>query len=479
MPNTILASLLENMGISYVSADRPQIVGTDPVFDSPFRVSEAAAAVLAGQGLLIDHIWQQRGHGPQDIKVEVMAAGLSTIGVAYQSQHGYPLPIPDPVYPTVGFYPTRDDRQILLHGGYPLLRDGTLELLGCADSAPAIANAVMKWNAFDLEEALAAHGLTGAVARTHDEWLAHPQGEAVAATPVIQIVKIADSKPEPFAKDAARPLSGLKVLDFTHVIAGPTCAKSLASFGAEVLHIFCPTRARLLPFDIDTGHGKLSALLDLKNPNDNRTARNLMKQADVFSQSYRPGKLAGMGFSPQSIAELRPGAIVVSTSCYGHEGPWHYRPGFEQLAQTATGMAAAQGALDNPQLAPTYPNDYLTGYLGALGTLAALILRAEQGGSYHVKVSLARSATWLQSLGKVDRGAYVPGTVTPEYLNSYMCKEVGPLGVLDYFGFPLQMSETKPFYERPAVPLGMNFPVWAADQAAAQAAAMGLTSTTK
>ena len=209
-------------------------------------------------------------------------------------------------------------------------------------------------------------------------------------------------------------------MDLTHVIAGPTCAKTLASFGAEVLHIFCPTRARLAPFDIDTGHGKLQALLDLKKPADNHVARELLKQADVFSQSYRPGKLTSLGFSPHGLAEARPGIIVTSTSCYGHEGPGHFRPGFEQLAQSATGMAVAQGAIDSPQLAPTFPNDYLTGFLGALGTLAALVRRSEEGGSYHVKVSLARSGTWLQSLGRLDRGAYDPQALTPAYIKRYM-----------------------------------------------------------
>lgn len=472
MTMSIVKSLLDAVGVTYASADRIEIVGGDPIFDTPFPVSEAAAAILGAQGLLIDEIWSRRGHRPQDIKVEAMAAGLSTMGVFLQSQHGYNLPVPDADYPSVGFYPTRDGRQILLHGGYPSLRDRTLDILGCANSRAAIANAVMRWDAIELENYLADKGVTGAVARSHAEWLAHPQGAVVAASPIVEIEKIGDSKPAPFAASAARPLSDIKVMDLTHVIAGPTCAKTLASFGAEVLHIFCPTRARLAPFDIDTGHGKLQALLDLKKPADNHVARKLLEQADVFSQSYRPGKLTGLGFSPHGLAEARPGIIVTSTSCYGHEGPWHFRPGFEQLAQSATGMAVEQGAIDSPQLAPTFPNDYLTGFLGALGTLAALVRRSEQGGSYHVKVSLARSATWLQSLEKVDRGQYDPKALTPEYIKRYMCRETGPLGVLEYFGFPLQMSETKPFYELPASPLGAHFPVWAAEQGTARAAAI-------
>jgi len=116
--------------------------------------------------------------------------------------------------------------------------------------------------------------------------------------PVVEIIKLGDSRPEPFKRAAARPLSDLKVLDCTHVIAGPTCAKTLASQRAEVLHITCPSRPRLPPFDTDTSHGKLSAFLDLKIAKDNHRMRDPVKDADVFSQSYRPGKLTSLGFSP-------------------------------------------------------------------------------------------------------------------------------------------------------------------------------------
>jgi crotonobetainyl-CoA:carnitine CoA-transferase CaiB-like acyl-CoA transferase len=164
---------------------------------------------------------------------------------------------------------------------------------------------------------------------------------------------------------------------------------------------------------------------------------------------------------------MRPGIIVVSTSSYGHAGTWHFRPGFEQLAQSCTGMAIAQGSIDSPQLAPTFPNDYLTGFLGALGTLAALLRRAQEGGSYHVRVSLARSGTWLQSLGKVDRDALPPEALPASYISGLLRKEVGPLGELTYFGPSLRLSETPPRWERTAQPLGAHFPVWADQQAKA------------
>jgi hypothetical protein len=464
MPLDIFNQLLNLVGVTHPGDDIVEIVGSDPVYDTPFKVGEASAAILAAQGAAIREIWLQRGGRDQKIKTDVRAAATETAGVFFQSQHGYPIPVPDPDYPTVGFYPTLDGRHILLHGGYPKLRDGLLSLLCCADDRNSIGHAVAKWNSFELEDVIAERGLAGAVARTHEEWLAHPQGQAIADMPVVEIIKLGDSKPEPFKRGAARPLSDLKVVDCTHVIAGPTCAKTLASQGAEVLHITCPSRPRLPPFDIDTSHGKLSAFLDLKIAKDNHRLRELVKDAAVFSQSYRPGKLTSLGFSPHGLAEMRPGIVVVSTSCYGHAGPWHFRPGFEQLAQSCTGMAIAQGSIDSPQLAPTFPNDYLTGFLGALGTLAALLRRSKEGGSYHVRVSLARSATWLQSLGKVSRDALPPEPLPQSYISSLLRKEVGPLGELTYFAPTLQLSETPPRWERPAEPLGAHFPVWADQQ---------------
>ncbi len=114
-----------------------------------------------------------------------------------------------------------------------------------------------------------------------------------------------------------------------------------------------------------------------------------------FTQGYRGGSLERRGFGPDALAELRPGIVVVTINCYGDAGPWRTRPGWEQMAQTVSGMAVGQGEPDHPELVPAAACDYTTGYLAALGTLAALSRRAEAGGSYHVRVSLCQTATWF------------------------------------------------------------------------------------
>ncbi|HUC18073.1 MAG TPA: CoA transferase [Acetobacteraceae bacterium] len=456
----MLEALLETVGVSPRLAERVTITGHDPVLDTPFRLAETAAAVLGAAGALFAEIWRLRGGRTQEVTIDVRAASLALESVLLQRQWGYPIALTEPDYPTVAIYPTRDGRFVMLNGGYPLLRDGLLELLRCADQANALARAVAEWDAAELENAIADRGLCGVMVRTEAEWRTHPQGSAIAELPAVELRRIGDAPPRPLAS-GPRPLSGIRVLDLTHVIAGPTCAKSLAEQGATVLHVYSPRRPQLPPFDMDTGHGKLTAFLDLAVPGDAAVLRGLAKNADVFSQSYRPQAIASLGFSPEALAALNPGIIVVSTSCYGQAGPWRYRPGFEQLAQCATGMATGQGAPDNPVLSPmAYPNDYITGFLAAVGTLAALIRRASEGGSWHVQVSLCRTAMMIQEQGRVDPALRPPPPVPADFRAQYMKECDSPIGRLSFLGPVIRMSETSPRWDLPPAPLGAHPPRW-------------------
>ncbi len=464
----MLRSLLEMVGADPELAGNVTITGADPVIDTPFRLGETAAAVLGALGALIAETWRLRSGESQQVGIEVPAAVLALQSVMLQRQWGYPIALTEPLYPTVAIYPTRDGRFIMLNGGYPLLRDGLLELLRSADSASAVARAVAEWDAEELEKAIADRGLCGVVVRSAAEWRAHPQGAAIARLPAVEITRIGDAPKVPFpaiqSAPDARPLSGIRVLDLTHVIAGPTCAKSLAEQGATVLHIYCPSRPQLPPFDMDTGHGKRTAFLDLAGPTatrDRATLSGLVRQADVFSQSYRPQSLARLGFSPEGLARLRPGIVVVSTDCYGWAGPWRYRPGFEQLAQCASGMAVGQGSPDNPVLVPmVYPNDYISGFLAALGTVAALMRRAREGGSWQVRVSLCRTAMLIQDEGEVDPKRRPPPPIADDDRARYMAECDSAIGRLSYLGPVVRMSATPGRWDLPPAPLGAHPPRW-------------------
>jgi crotonobetainyl-CoA:carnitine CoA-transferase CaiB-like acyl-CoA transferase len=273
--------------------------------------------------------------------------------------------------------------------------------------------------------------------------------------PVVEVTQIGDAPPQPFG-EGDRPLAGVRVLDLTRVLAGPTCARTLAEHGADVLHIASPSLPTLPLFEMDTGHGKRQAYIDLNDPAQAETLRDLVRGADVFSQGFRHGALERRGFGPQDLAKLRPGIICVSENAYGHDGPWAMRPGWEQLAQATTGVTVIQG--ERPTITPAAMNDYTTGYFGALGVMMALRRRAVEGGSWMVRVSLSQTSMWYlragydldrtQATGEGDVAAMMEACDTP----------YGPMRRLRP---ALRMSETPPYWALPSSPLGSGEATWA------------------
>jgi len=453
---TQVNQLLETVGLD--GASDLTIHGSDPVIPSRFRIGEAAATALAACGEAANRLWMASGRDSQLIHVDVTGAAVSLLGFLCQRLERGETPARDPNRPLVGFYPTSDGRWVHLHGAFPKLAEGTLRVLGCEHDQTAIRRAVAQWQAQALEDALAEAGMCGAMARTRDEWLSHAHGRAMAAVPEVVITKIADSDPMP-CTPRARPLEGIRVLDLTRVLAGPTCARTLASHGAKVLKINSPHLPSVPPFVMDTGHGKRSAFLDLDQATDLSRLRALIESADVFSQGYRKGALAKRGLSPEELAAHRPGIIYVSINAYGHVGPWSARPGWEQLAQTAAGIAIDEGTFEAPRLLGAAATDYTTGYLAALGAMAALVRRSKEGGSYHVEVSLTQTANWLYRFGLFDRDE----SVAPFDLSlaePYMTESDSGFGKLHHLTPILSMSETPPRWAQVTVPLGSHPASW-------------------
>jgi len=439
------------------------VLGTDPVLPTRFRIGEAAAAVLAAQAVAAADLWCRRGGAAQAIEVDVRAAAASLVSFAWSQIDGVSLRRGAPA--TVALYRSGDGGWVHLHGGFPHLHAGTLALLECRDDAGAIARAVAGWDAQELEDALAARGLCGARLRSAAEWTAHPQGQALARAPLIELRRIGDAPPTPLrgasaGEPGARPASGVRVLDLTRVLAGPTCARTLAEHGAEVLHVRSPRLPFIEPFVIDTNPGKRSCHLDLTRPDESARLRMLCGEADVFAQGYRAGALARHGFDAPHLAAIRPGIIAVDLDCYGHAGPWAARPGWEQLAQTVTGVAHEHGGTAAAAVIPAAAADYITGHLAALGVLRALARRADEGGSWHVRVSLARSAMWLQSLPRTPADAVASG-VSRAFLAPWSIEMDTAWGRLRRLGPIARMSATPPGWALPPAPLGSDPAAWA------------------
>jgi CoA-transferase family III len=304
--------------------------------------------------------------------------------------------------------------------------------------------------------------------RSMAEWARHPQAAAIATLPLLEIVRIGDAPVEKLP-NGNRPLGGIRVLDLTRVLAGPTCARTLAEHGADVLKITAPHLPNIGYQEYDTGHGKLSAHLDLRQANDLETLKGLAREADVFSQGYRPGTLSNRGLSPEELSKLRPGLVYVSLCAFSHMGPWASRRGFDTVVQNVSGITTRQGevfpgAEPGPQFYPVSAIDYLTGYLMAFGAMTALARRAREGGSWLVRISLAQTGRWLVGRGEVPERELrdVPKEFAADELARWSTESQTPVGRLGHLKPVVQLSETPPFWARSSVPLGYNAPVWPA-----------------
>jgi len=441
--------------------------GTDPVLPTPFRIGVAGAATVAASGVAAAALWEARTGRRQQVSVDLRQATASLRSGTYMKLGDGELP--HRRHAIMGCYPTKDGRWSYLHCNFPNHRVAALGVLGVAEDREAVARAVATWNAADLEEAIVAAKGAGGMVRTHAEWASHPQAAAIAALPLMEIVRIGDSPPEKLPA-GDRPLHGIRVLDLTRVLAGPTGARTLAEHGADVMKITAAHLPNLGYQEWDTGHGKLSAQLDLRVPGDVETLRGLVREAHVFSQGYRPGALGGRGLSPAELAAIRPGLVYVSLSAFGHTGPWASRRGFDTVVQTVSGMTSRQaeivpGKTAGPQFYPVSAIDYCTGYLMSFGAMVALARRAREGGSWLVRISLAQVGKWMVDLGEVPAASLkgVPEEFSEAELLSWSTTSETPSGRLRHLRPVVQMSETPAHWARPSVPLGYHRPVWPQD----------------
>ena len=458
-PAQILADLWRTAGGDSDALSRVALTGAEPALPSSFRVGAAAQASIAASALAAAELWRQRNGRSQTVAVDMRHAAIEFRSERHARIAGQP---PAPLWDKIaGVYRTGDGRWVRLHTNFPHHRDGILKLLRCAYEREAVQAALLKWEAEKFETAAAEAKLVATMMRSPAEWAAHPQGQAVAALPLLEITRIGEAPPRRLPK-AERPLSGVRVLDLTRVIAGPVCGRTLAAHGADVMRVTGPHLPGLGAHDIDLGRGKLSAELDLRADEERERLAGLLREAHVFVQGYRPGGLAALGFSPEACAEMRPGIVAVTLSAYGHAGPWAGRRGFDSLVQTASGLnhAEAEAAgVEGPKELPCQALDHATGYLMAFGVMMALMRKASEGGSWHVRVSLAQTGRWLAGLGRLERG-FDAADPSQADIADLLDEMDTPLGRLTYVRHAAVLSETPAHWERPPARLGAHAPLW-------------------
>ncbi len=260
------------------------------------------------------------------------------------------------------------------------------------------ADAIKQWNGFDLEEKTFENGACGCVLRDREEWEATDVGKAVCAMPLYRFDKVSDAPKKDFgAYDPAKgPLSGVKVLDLTHIIAGPACTRLLAEAGADVLLVrrgsFVSQEQAML--ELDGWAGKNSIQLDFNIPEQLERVKELIREADIVISSYQDGSLNRFGLSIDEIHAMNPNVIYGSLVCFS-DTVWRDRPGWAPCAEDITGLSIRNGSRSKPVNLNGVPLDYIPGMILYSGILKALKKQMTEGGSYTVLGSLTRGGYWL------------------------------------------------------------------------------------
>jgi crotonobetainyl-CoA:carnitine CoA-transferase CaiB-like acyl-CoA transferase len=456
------------------AAGEVSITGADPFYRTPFRIGETMAAALVARGVAANDLWELRTGHRQTISVDVRAAAAtsrygSDMTLRRDAEGQYqPIPVSDQLKQMELLtqpWQAADGRWVLPHTALPHLERRVLNVLNCESTAESVSSGVSRWNSDELEDAIADAFSCGGKVRTPEEWLAHPQGAYLSTRPVVEITKISDGTPEPL-RPGDQPASGVRVLDLTRILAGPTASLGMAEHGADVLMVTAPNLPQIPAFVRDTSHGKRSCFLDFHQPEEAARLADLVREADVLIDGYRSGSLQAHGFGVDQLMKLRPGLIHVSVNCFGSGGPFASRGGWDQVAQAVTGICHTQGVATGagqPKLTPVYMCDFLTGILGTFGALLALAQRAREGGSYRVQVSLCQSAMLLQRQGLLEDFRNAPSRLTSSEFDALaVCDDNTCYGDLKTLGPVLRMSQTPCKWFGTTPQLGSGQPEWLA-----------------
>jgi hypothetical protein len=461
-PEAVLRDIWAGAALPPEALARARLTGAQAVVPSSFRLGTALQASVAAAALAASEIGGLRGGALQTVSVE--AADAVREGACRFTLDGRPPVVWQELSGLYRCSTRASPAWVRVHANFTHHRDGVLKLLGLptgsATQRVQVEQALASWQAEDFEAAAAEKGLVVAAVRSVQQWIAHAQAPLVAATPLVAIERVGDAPPRPWHRlDAQDPcLQGLRVLDLTRILAGPVAGRTLAAYGADVLLVNSPSLPNIEAI-AETSRGKLSTHLDLKQAPDRETFLALVREADIVLQAYRPGALAALGLGPRDLARERPGIVYVSLSAYGERGPWGGRRGFDSLVQSAIGLNLAEAEMfgaEEPRALPLQALDYSAGFLMAFGALAALMRQRREGGSWNVRVSLARVGHWLHELGRLPEGLQVKW---PSFDGAMETTDTS-FGRLVAVRHAARFSHTQPCWRRPAMPPGSHAPQW-------------------
>jgi len=437
--------LMAAAAVTTAPGRRPRL--TDVPIPSVYGALYAAPAIIAALDV------RDRDGAGQRIEVPLFDATLGAHGFKLAKIHGAPvLPNPDEPQPGVhawmGEWTTKDRQHVFFHTGTSGSKK-LVESLGFDVTAGVSQDRVaaeFRTRTADEWERLAAQAGAEIVRfRTMGEWLDDPAaagsglvsridhptlgallvpgrqvtisrtestpsrqvtGGATARQQVEQILAEPRRQHERTgpAEPARAALAGIRVLEVSHLVAGPVCGRTLSEYGAEVTKIENP-RARRPPaawassyevMDIDLNRGKRRIELDLTTEHGQHVVHELLRRADVLVHNFRPDALERMGLGSETVRRLNPTIVYAHITSYGRVGPRSLLPGHEHAAQAMTGMAVQHGTEHGPAMqAVRTPVDSATGMLSAFGVMVALHAGLAADGC-DVDVSLAGTGALLQ-----------------------------------------------------------------------------------
>jgi len=460
-----LDGLLASTGLTAASAGgEVSFAGADPIVVSRLRLGACIGIPVMGAAVAAAALWKLRTGQSQDLKLDLRQAihGITPSAFWHPTLNGEAPPAPlvadNPFL--LDSYQTKDGRIVMASGVYPHQVVKWCRFLDVPPDRGRVGQAIARWDAAELEDTANEAGLPVCIIRSQEDWAAHPQGQWLATQPVISIHRIGDAAPRRLPP-AARPLHGIRVLSFTHAVAGPVVGRTLAEQGADVL---CATRRNDYEHDFiysEANVGSRSGYLDLSTERGQARADELLSTCNVVVNNHRHGKLEALGLGSRDLARRHPGIIAVAVTCYGSGGPWAARGGFDMNGSATSGLMVVEGSPEQPRLPVTgLINDFITGYMGAIGATAAIIRQAVEGGSWLVNVSLTRCAMWYLTLGLVN-----PVTAGTTREHSLVDPEPydapSPLGQVHMLAPPVRFSRTAPRWpDPPLVPRGSSIPFW-------------------
>jgi hypothetical protein len=402
--------LWTTLGLPAPSLEKLQLPGQGLGLPSSFKIGHIAQASIGLSALLAAQIFSLRTAS----SVPTVTVPLEHAAIEFKSERLYTLagePAPSPWGPIGGLHKTSDG-YVRVHDSFPNHRKGALTLVGCKPNATRaqLEQKIRDWCSVDLETAAFENRLVISALRSYSQWDVLPQARQIADFP-ITLRKLCDGPiglPLTMQSRPDKALRGLRVLELSRVIAAPLSGKTLSVHGADVLWVTSPNLPDLPTMDRDFGRGKRTIQLDLNTPSDQNELSELLEEAHVFVQGFRPGGITQRGFSPDILSKRfqHRNIICANMSAYGPDGPWSDKRGFDSLIQTCSGMNVSEaehfGAGEAARPTPCQALDHAGGYFLASGIMAALYNQATEGGSWQVDVSLAGVMKYLRSLGQFE-----------------------------------------------------------------------------